>query len=1102
MVTFWHSLPQQVSVHPDRKQFIAEYCRGRKVLHVGCTDAGLSRERINAQTHLHLKLLTTAERVWGLDIDEDGLELLRSMGVTDLYHANAEQLDELPLDDSPDLIVATEVLEHVSNPGLFLESLGKFGCEVLLTVPNAYSFRAIQAMQSGQEFVHEDHNYYFSYTTLKKLIEKHGFYLNHAAVYYWPSDDEVGRVLQSAMDSNPFFAEGLIFSIMPTSSDRQSTLGNAGQRYPKKIAFFAGDGDNFNFLRDIIAHYRDIGEDVRVVESMNMTPEQIFQVMQWSDVSWFEWGNGPLITASHLPKVCKIVARIHKYEVFSDSPGRINWPSVDELIFVSPKVLEIFKEKHRADIESVTKVSIIDNAVCLKKIAPAFKDRGFNIAYVNRINKDKNPALLIQVMAELVKRDRRFKCFIAGWIQDEVIYRYMQQMIDALNLREHIEFCGVVNDINSWLADKHYIFSTSVVEGHPVSVIEGMAKGLKPVIHNYLGDPASFVGERHVFNTIEEAVALFMEEDYQPQEYRQHIERHFSLDKQLERIDSIVLGEEVLAQSAYQFSRSFNIVLEDADPVRLAEAITAYLQAFSTNDDVELILLASQGIEQAYSVVANVLGNLGKSEDDIPDLTLEEVSASKRAELLRRVKLALGAPEFVAEARLAKCPALKTPTAEGLRLAKEILPRLDWNAEPLPSDHLAPERWLVSQPGAWRKVLPGYLDTITVDQNLSLLVRVNPGEAEAVSADMMAWIQGHGYDPDKLPDIVLIDDEVASELSVFRMATSWLDTGQPEDRLVAEALGLSIVSSDAAGMASFLSQPFISILIPTYNRASYIEEAVRSARMQDYDRFEVLVIDDGSTDNTHDIVLAIQDPRVKYLEKPHSGGPATRNVALLHANGDFVMWLGSDDVLEPGALSAYSQALRETPNVDVFYGDLLVTDANLNPVRLLQYEDWYGRSPELIAGFLEHNQIPDGGSLIRKKCYERAGDYDESFRRAHDYEWWSRLIGQAEFRRVARTVYRWRWHDGNMSSGTVKFDTSYDAAVVKGLIKRFSLQELCPGIDWQNLSRPQAEAQALLRVAIQLINYADLEGAREILRQSLERSPSHEASELASRLGV
>lgn len=1099
MVKFWHDLPREISIHTDRKQYIADYCRGRKVLHVGCTDAGLSRERINAQTHLHLRLLTCAERVWGLDVDEEGLEILRSMGIKDLFHANAEQLADLPLDDKPDLIVATEVLEHVSNPGLFLESLSRFGCEVVLTVPNAYSYRAIQVMQAGQELVHEDHNYYFSYVTLKKLIEKHGYRLNQAALYYWPSDDEVGRAAQLAMATNPFFAEGLIFSIMPTALEEEASSLMV-QESPLKMAFFAGDVDNFTFLKEIIDHFREQGKDVRVIESEKLTPEQLFEHMQWSDVSWFEWGNGPLIVASQLPKVCKIVARIHRYEVFTETPKLIDWSKVDDLIFVSPHVLALFKERHFSDIESRTKVSIIHNAVDLRKLTPAFSARGFNIAYVNRINKDKNPTLLIQIMAELVKRDPRFKCFIAGSVQDEVIYRYMQQMIDVLGLREHIQFCGRISDINAWLDDKHFIFSTSVVEGHPVSVIEGMAKGLKPIIHNYLGDASSFVGGNHVYNTVNEAVALFMEEEYRPEAYRRVVEQQFSLEGQLQKIEAVVLGDMVSVASSPPVSRGFSILLEDGDENRLAQAITAYLQAFTPDDDVEMFVLASHGIEQTYGIVSKVLDQLGRDEVDIPDITLEENSSLKRASMLEHADLVIGSPEIVGEARDLGRPAMQLPSPESLRAASECFAQLDWNAASLPNSHMASERWLVSQPEAWRDVMPAFLSSVKAGNRISLLIRVVTGEAELALVEIGTWFQERGYAPDSLPDIVLFDNEVTSEVAVFRMATAWVDSGHVADRAIAEAVGLSIIPGTDVGMTTFLSQPFISVLIPTYNRAPFIEEAVRSARRQNYERFEILVIDDGSTDNTAELVSAMRDPRLQYMEKPHTGAPDTRNLALLQAGGDFVLWLGSDDVLEPNVLSDYVKVLRDTPNIDVLYGNLIITDAQLNPSQFLRYQDWSGRNAELVSRLLDHNQIPDGGSLVRKTCYDWAGGYDEAFRRAHDYEWWTRVAGQAKFKHVDRTVYRWRWHGGNMSSGTVKFDTRFDAAVVMCLVERYSLQELCPDLDWDGGPQAEVEARARLKIAMHLLRYGDLEGAREMTQLSLKSAPLPEAEEFALRL--
>jgi len=74
MVKFWHQIPKDVEIVSDRKVFIANYCRGKKVLHVGCADAGLTMDRLEKNSLLHFMLLSEAERVWGVDLDKNGLE--------------------------------------------------------------------------------------------------------------------------------------------------------------------------------------------------------------------------------------------------------------------------------------------------------------------------------------------------------------------------------------------------------------------------------------------------------------------------------------------------------------------------------------------------------------------------------------------------------------------------------------------------------------------------------------------------------------------------------------------------------------------------------------------------------------------------------------------------------------------------------------------------------------------------------------------------------------------------------------------------------------------------------------------------------------------
>lgn len=293
----------------------------------------------------------------------------------------------------------------------------------------------------------------------------------------------------------------------------------------------------------------------------------------------------------------------------------------------------------------------------------------------------------------------------------------------------------------------------------------------------------------------------------------------------------------------------------------------------------------------------------------------------------------------------------------------------------------------------------------------------------------------------------------------------------------------------SADALSASSSPLVSIIIPSYNRANYLGQTIRSALSQTYDNFELLIVDDGSTDNTAEVVRAISSDRLRYLSKEHTGAPGTRNLGITQSRGEFIIWLGSDDILMPTALSDLVAMLRSTPDADVIYGDLLIVDDDLNPLQLLTYEDWYGRNQEFLARMVNGNSIPDGGTLIRKKCYQLIGDYDTAFVRAHDYEWWSRLILLATFKRLAATTYQWRWHKNNMSSETVTYDTSYDATIVKRLLERHPLQNLYPRVDWKNLPGFAAEAIAFIEIAHHLFRLNDSEAAAGYLGGSYQRLP-------------
>ena len=296
--------------------------------------------------------------------------------------------------------------------------------------------------------------------------------------------------------------------------------------------------------------------------------------------------------------------------------------------------------------------------------------------------------------------------------------------------------------------------------------------------------------------------------------------------------------------------------------------------------------------------------------------------------------------------------------------------------------------------------------------------------------------------------------------------------------------------------------PFISIVIPTYNRDRFVTQAVQSALDQEasYTNFEVLVVDDGSTDETAGQLKAIQNPRFRYVLKEHSGAPATRNRGIREAKGDFILWLDSDDVLEPDTLKRYVQCFQNYSDADVYYGNLHITNDQLDVHRELNYDDWYNRNAELISKMAFGNYLPNPGTVIRKSAFERIGYYNEAFVRAHDYEWYSRALASCKFKHVGHFVIKWRWHDTNMSTESVRYDTQYEALIALNMFKNYSLEQLLPHIDWSSTPAEKGAAIAHLNLAARFTNLRQYDLALDFVVKSLLHFPSTEGYDLLEKI--
>src|SRR5947207_2956944 len=98
-------------------------------------------------------------------------------------------------------------------------------------------------------------------------------------------------------------------------------------------------------------------------------------------------------------------------------------------------------------------------------------------------------------------------------------------------------------------------------------------------------------------------------------------------------------------------------------------------------------------------------------------------------------------------------------------------------------------------------------------------------------------------------------------------------------------------------------KPLISILIPAYNSERWVGQTLQSAVDQDYQNKEIILVNDGSTDNTLEIAKSFESRNVKVIDQPNSGGPAARNAALRYAQGDYIQWLDHDDILAVDKIS-------------------------------------------------------------------------------------------------------------------------------------------------------------------------------------------------------
>lgn len=202
-------------------------------------------------------------------------------------------------------------------------------------------------------------------------------------------------------------------------------------------------------------------------------------------------------------------------------------------------------------------------------------------------------------------------------------------------------------------------------------------------------------------------------------------------------------------------------------------------------------------------------------------------------------------------------------------------------------------------------------------------------------------------------------------------------------------------------------KPKVSVIIPTYNRAHILGRAIQSVLDQTYQDFEIIVVDDGSTDNTEEVVKNFNDERIVYhLYGKNRGVAAARNIGIKLSKAEYIAFQDSDDVWYPDKLEKTMKNIKEIKNIDfIFSCGKIIKDGEI--VGYTGNHSWINKSPkkELIRKLFMGNFIPTQGVVVKKDKIIQVGGFDESFPSASDHELWLRLIPICNFHFIGEPLF-------------------------------------------------------------------------------------------------
>ena len=241
--------------------------------------------------------------------------------------------------------------------------------------------------------------------------------------------------------------------------------------------------------------------------------------------------------------------------------------------------------------------------------------------------------------------------------------------------------------------------------------------------------------------------------------------------------------------------------------------------------------------------------------------------------------------------------------------------------------------------------------------------------------------------------------------------------------------------------------PRVSVIMPAFNTAAYIAESIDSVLEQDYPNLELIVVDDGSTDGTVEIVRSYGD-RLTLLTQQNQGAAVARNAGIAAATGEYIAFIDSDDVWLPGKVTAQVLYMQQHPEIGFTHTRFLSWKPDANgafppPAEMAKPQMPVREAPGVVAegsGWVYNQLLMKSLShtitvMMRRQLVDEVGDFDPQLKRGQDYDYWIRASRLSEYRQLDRVTALYRLHGAGCI--TRYPDVNYEVEVVQRALARW-----------------------------------------------------------------